>query len=118
MSRLSFRPRPLDIHKKLPIVKSVKDFEDEDSLTSTRNSQILRLAAEADNEVLLILLVCILIFLWVFQLLDSHWFTILWVWNKIKIQKLLLMIMLPNELICYVHCGVPLRFFIRSYLLE
>lgn len=77
MSRLSFRPRPLDIHKKLPIVKSVKDFEDEDSLTSTRNSQILRLAAEADNEVLLILLVCILIFLWVFQLLDSHWFTIL-----------------------------------------
>lgn len=51
MSRLSFRPRPLDIHKKLPIVKSVKDFEDEDSLTSTRNSQILRLAAEADNEV-------------------------------------------------------------------
>ena len=77
MSRLSFRPRPLDIHKKLPIVKSVKDFEDEDSLTSTRNSQILRLAAEADNEVLLILLVCILIFLWVFQLLGSHWFTIL-----------------------------------------
>ncbi|KAK9151102.1 hypothetical protein Syun_009411 [Stephania yunnanensis] len=56
MSRLSFRPRPLDIHKKLPIVKSVKDFEDEDtpttaSTTSTRNSQLLRLAAEADNEV-------------------------------------------------------------------
>ena len=52
MSRLSFRPRPLDIHKKLPIVKSVKDFEDEETTTSTRNSQILRLAAEADNEVL------------------------------------------------------------------
>ncbi|KAA8536669.1 hypothetical protein F0562_029147 [Nyssa sinensis] len=51
MSRLSFRPRPLDIHKKLPIVKSVKDFEDEETPTSTRNSQILRLAAEADNEV-------------------------------------------------------------------
>ncbi|KAJ4950026.1 hypothetical protein NE237_026858 [Protea cynaroides] len=51
MSRLSFRPRPLDIHKKLPIVKSVKDFEDEETTTSTRNSQILRLAAEADNEV-------------------------------------------------------------------
>ncbi|KAK9132744.1 hypothetical protein Scep_012272 [Stephania cephalantha] len=55
MSRLSFRPRPLDIHKKLPIVKSVKDFEDEDTpttatTTSTRNSQLLRLAAEADNE--------------------------------------------------------------------
>ncbi|KAG8485871.1 hypothetical protein CXB51_019203 [Gossypium anomalum] len=31
MSRLSFRPRPLDIHKKLPIVKSVKDFEGGDA---------------------------------------------------------------------------------------
>ncbi|XP_043699076.1 uncharacterized protein LOC122649885 [Telopea speciosissima] len=51
MSRLSFRPRPLDIHKKLPIVKSIKDFEDEETISSTRNSQILRLAAEADNEV-------------------------------------------------------------------
>lgn len=51
MTRLSFRPRPLDINKKLPIVKSVKDFEDDDVPTSTRNSQILRLAAEADNEV-------------------------------------------------------------------
>lgn len=49
MSRLSFRPRPLDIHKKLPIVKSFKDFEDDDTPTSTR-TQILRLAAEADNE--------------------------------------------------------------------
>ncbi|KAK6143805.1 hypothetical protein DH2020_024153 [Rehmannia glutinosa] len=44
-------PRPLDINKKLPIVKSVKDFEDDEVPTSTRNSQILRLAAEADNEV-------------------------------------------------------------------
>ncbi|XP_077222893.1 uncharacterized protein LOC143856530 [Tasmannia lanceolata] len=51
MSRLSIRPRPLDIHKKLPIVKSFKDFEDDEITTSTRNSQILRLAAEADNEV-------------------------------------------------------------------
>ncbi|KAL6964536.1 hypothetical protein U1Q18_035588 [Sarracenia purpurea var. burkii] len=51
MSRLSFRPRPLDIHKKLPIVKSVKDFEDEETPTSTRNAQIQRLAAEAENEV-------------------------------------------------------------------
>ncbi|WMV14326.1 hypothetical protein MTR67_007711 [Solanum verrucosum] len=51
MSRLSFRPRPLDIHKKLPIVKSVKDFEDDDSQSNTRN-QIIRLAAEAaDIEV-------------------------------------------------------------------
>lgn len=30
MSRLSFRPRPLDIHKKLPILKSARDFEDDD----------------------------------------------------------------------------------------
>ncbi|XP_068637420.1 uncharacterized protein [Aristolochia californica] len=53
MSRLSFRPRPLDIHKKLPIVKSIKDFEDDEPTTaSTRNSQILRLAAEVENEVL------------------------------------------------------------------
>lgn len=51
MSRLSFRPRPLDIHKKLPIVKSFKDFEDDETPTSTRNSQILRIAAEAENEV-------------------------------------------------------------------
>ncbi|XP_041028315.1 uncharacterized protein LOC121268219 [Juglans microcarpa x Juglans regia] len=53
MSRLSFRPRPLDIHKKLPIVKSVKDFEDDDAPTtsSTRNSQLLRLASDVDNEV-------------------------------------------------------------------
>ena len=28
MSRLSFRPRPLDIHKKLPILKSAREFED------------------------------------------------------------------------------------------
>ncbi|TYJ03292.1 hypothetical protein E1A91_A12G017900v1 [Gossypium mustelinum] len=46
MSMLSFRPRPLDIYKKLPVVKSVKDFEDDDTPTSaTRNSQMLRLAA-------------------------------------------------------------------------
>ncbi|KAL7610795.1 uncharacterized protein LOC111879101 [Lactuca sativa] len=49
MSRLSFRPRPLDIHKKLPIVKSIKDFEDDDTPTSTR-TQMLRLVAEADND--------------------------------------------------------------------
>lgn len=54
MSRLSFRPRPLDIHKKLPIVKSIKEFEDDEPPTtgaSTRNSQLLRLACETDNEV-------------------------------------------------------------------
>ncbi|KFK42281.1 enhancer of polycomb-like protein [Arabis alpina] len=53
MSRLSFRPRPLDIHKKLPILKSFKDFEDDETPTSTtRNSQLLRIASsEVDNEV-------------------------------------------------------------------
>ncbi|KFK43873.1 hypothetical protein AALP_AA1G185100 [Arabis alpina] len=53
MSRLSFRPRPLDIHKKLPILKFFKDFEDEDNPSSiTRNSQLLRLTnLEVDNEV-------------------------------------------------------------------
>lgn len=53
MSRLSFRPRPLDIHKKLPIVKSVKDFEDDDAPTtsSTRNSHLFRLASDVDNDV-------------------------------------------------------------------
>lgn len=45
MSRLSFRPRPLDIHKRLPIVKSFKDFEDDETPTSTRNSQLLRLTS-------------------------------------------------------------------------
>ncbi|KAL6137318.1 hypothetical protein ACLB2K_062610 [Fragaria x ananassa] len=45
MSRLSFRPRPLDIHKRLPVVKSFKDFEDDEAPSSTRNSQLLRLAA-------------------------------------------------------------------------
>ncbi|KAK7340961.1 hypothetical protein VNO77_21680 [Canavalia gladiata] len=51
MTRLSFRPRPLDIHKKLPIVKSIKDFDDDEIPTSTRNSQLLRIAPELDNEV-------------------------------------------------------------------
>lgn len=51
MSRLSFRPRPLDIHKKLPIVKSIKELVDDDTPTSTRNSQIQRLAALVDTEV-------------------------------------------------------------------
>lgn len=75
MSRLSIRPRPLDFNKKLPIVKSVKDFEDDiDTPTNTRNSQILRLAAEAtDTEVVslywnLVLLVqfCLVLFVVVY----------------------------------------------------
>ncbi|KAM6562873.1 hypothetical protein CsatB_022871 [Cannabis sativa] len=54
MSRPSIRPRPLDIHKKLPIVKSVKDLEDDDAPTSssTRNSQLFRFASfDSANEV-------------------------------------------------------------------
>ncbi|KAG2282108.1 hypothetical protein Bca52824_053328 [Brassica carinata] len=52
MSRLSFRPRPLDFHKKLPILKSFKDFEDDDTPTSTtRNSQLLRIASSSSVEV-------------------------------------------------------------------
>ncbi|CAL9072591.1 unnamed protein product [Musa textilis] len=53
MSRLSFRPRPLDIHKKLPVVKSVKEFEDDEAPSttpSTRNSMLHRLAPENDTE--------------------------------------------------------------------
>ncbi|MQL73240.1 hypothetical protein Taro_005584 [Colocasia esculenta] len=53
MSRLSFRPRPLDIHKKIPIVKSIKEFEDDDApaVVSTRNSHLPRVVAETKNEV-------------------------------------------------------------------
>lgn len=52
MSRLSIRPRPLDIHKKLPIVKSVKEFEEDDAPTSssTRNSQLLLRHASFDSS--------------------------------------------------------------------
>ncbi|KAL4205524.1 hypothetical protein AMTRI_Chr01g115030 [Amborella trichopoda] len=54
-SRLSFRPRPLDIHKKLPIIKSLKDFEDDDTSTTRNFSQIttrhsLEVAAITDGE--------------------------------------------------------------------
>lgn len=37
MSRLSFRPRPLDIHKKLPIVKSVKDLDIDEGPSVSRS---------------------------------------------------------------------------------
>lgn len=57
MSRLSFRPRPLDIHKKLPVVKNFKDFEDDDTPSSTR-THMLRLTAEPDIEVACVV-VCI-----------------------------------------------------------
>lgn len=51
MSRLSFRPRPLDIHKKLPIIKSIKEFDDDEIPASTRNSQLLRAVPEIEHEV-------------------------------------------------------------------
>ncbi|XVF74888.1 hypothetical protein PTKIN_Ptkin13bG0146900 [Pterospermum kingtungense] len=51
MSRLSFRPRPLDIHKKLPILKSVKDFEDDETPTSATRKMLRLAAVEADTEV-------------------------------------------------------------------
>ncbi|EPS73128.1 hypothetical protein M569_01628, partial [Genlisea aurea] len=47
MTRLSIRPRPLDVNKKLPIVKSFKDIEDDDVPTSAH----LRLVSETDTEV-------------------------------------------------------------------
>lgn len=65
MSRLSIRPRPLDIHKKLPIVKSVKEFEDDNndtapltsvnatnhtSSTTTRNLHLLRLNSSSSLD--------------------------------------------------------------------
>uniref|UniRef100_A0A0C9S9Y1 Enhancer of polycomb-like protein n=1 Tax=Wollemia nobilis TaxID=56998 RepID=A0A0C9S9Y1_9CONI len=50
MSRLSFRPRPIDVTKKIPIVRSVKDLEDDEN-AGTRSSQIARLQLENENDV-------------------------------------------------------------------
>ncbi|PIA29361.1 hypothetical protein AQUCO_06000017v1 [Aquilegia coerulea] len=47
MNKSSFRPRPVNIHKKLPLLKSVKDFEDKDSSTGLS----LGVEEEVDNEV-------------------------------------------------------------------
>eukprot|EP00898_Chlorokybus_atmophyticus_P003648 jgi/Chlat1/4284/Chrsp29S04377 len=49
MSRLSFRPRPLDIHKKLPIVRSLKDIDNEEAGVS-RMVHHAHVALDADNE--------------------------------------------------------------------
>ena len=49
MSRLSFRPRPLDIHKKLPIVKSIKDLDIEDSSVG-RASHAVSASLDGDCE--------------------------------------------------------------------
>ncbi|KAH9313297.1 hypothetical protein KI387_028332, partial [Taxus chinensis] len=50
MSRASIRPRPVDIYRKLPILKSVKDLEDDES-AGTRASQLVRLTLENENDV-------------------------------------------------------------------
>lgn len=88
MSRLSFRPRPLDIHKKLPIVKSVKDFEDDDvpttanaatTASSTRNSHLLRLSTDsAEPEVF---------FLWFLRwgILSNSWCA-LWIFLETQVS--------------------------------
>lgn len=49
MSRLSFRPRPIDITKKIPIVRSVKDLEDDEN-AGTRSCQIARLQFDNEND--------------------------------------------------------------------
>lgn len=53
MSRPIMRTRPVDINKKLPIVKSIRELEDDDVLTSIRGYQTLRLTSEAHHEVIL-----------------------------------------------------------------
>lgn len=47
-SRLTFRPRPLDIHKKLPIIKSVKDLDSGEGVS--RTVQHNHIALDAENE--------------------------------------------------------------------
>ncbi|CAM6027809.1 unnamed protein product [Sphagnum balticum] len=50
MSRLSFRPRPLDIYKKLPIVKSGKDLDGDDIASVSKNLPSSSNGVDADNE--------------------------------------------------------------------
>eukprot|EP00249_Psilotum_nudum_P021124 c27981_g2_i1 orf=317-1837(-) len=50
MSRLSFRPRPLDIHKKLPIVKSVKDLDNDEAVIVSRTALHTHNLVNLDNE--------------------------------------------------------------------
>lgn len=54
-SRLTFRPRPLDIHKKLPIVKSVKDLDSDEGVS--RTVQHNHIALDAENELVCIYLI-------------------------------------------------------------
>ena len=49
MSR-PFRPRPLDIHKKLPIVKSVKDLDIDEAAAVSRASFNSNVVAYSDIE--------------------------------------------------------------------
>lgn len=75
MSRLSFRPRPLDIHKKLPIIKNFQDFQDDETPSSTR-THFFRLAIEPDIEVPCMFLhgyvcfYCIYVIMFVFVLVE------------------------------------------------
>jgi hypothetical protein len=50
MSRLSFRPCPLDIYKKLPIVKSGKDLDGDDIASVSKNLPSSSNGVAADNE--------------------------------------------------------------------
>ncbi len=54
MSRLSFRPRPLDIQKKLSIVTSVAEIDGDDSGVS-RMVQHAHVALDAENEAVICL---------------------------------------------------------------
>ena len=49
MSRPSFRPRPLDIHQKLPIVRDPKELSVDD-ITTTRAVQHSHVALDKEND--------------------------------------------------------------------
>eukprot|EP00249_Psilotum_nudum_P021122 c27981_g1_i1 orf=317-1828(-) len=51
MNRLSFRPRPLDIHKRLPIVKSIKDLDNDEPALVSRTALHGHSICNSDNEV-------------------------------------------------------------------
>ena len=58
MSR-PFRPRPLDIHKKLPIVKSVKDLDIDEAAAVSRASLHSNVVAYSDIEsVSIVIFIC------------------------------------------------------------
>lgn len=49
MNRLSFRPRPLDVNKKLELVRSLKDIDAEQPAVS-RTVHHGHIALDAENE--------------------------------------------------------------------